>query len=236
MQQNTSRVAEYFDNNWDSYLSAVSHDTLNHTEMFGALDSFLAQQDNINDITLADLGCGDSSAILNTLKRYPIRRYIGVDAAAGILSQATQTLADVNCEKQFFCDDIGNVVQKLPEPMNIIFTSYTLHHLSFENKKIFIQHCQDKLTQDGHLIIIDGVLEENQTRDEWLQGLREKMSAADPNLSENELNYLMQHPNNDDYPESIATYLAIAREQNWGNCQVIINKGMYAYLLFSKSA
>lgn len=234
MQTNTNRIATYFDSNWQRYLTSVANNALNHKEMFSTLDYFLSNLPHKNEITLADLGCGDSSAILNSLKKNTPKRYIGVDAAQGILSQAQFTLAEIACEKQFICADISSVVKQLPEPTDIIFSSYTLHHLSHANKKIFLQDCLEKLAPNGYFIMVDGVLAVNQTREQWLEALRVKLGYTDPNLSQEEIDYLMEHPTKDDFPESIATFAAMAKELGWSKFDIVVDKGIYAYLLFSK--
>lgn len=229
---NSKRVGNYFDANWSRYLQNVRNNALYHTEMFATLDTFLKQQ--AKDITLADLGSGDSSAIVEVLKNNTIKCYIGVDTAPGILEQAKNILADVTCKKQFMCEDMANAVNKLPVPIEIIFTSYALHHLSYADKVKFIQDCQNKLTPGGYFIMVDGVLAPNQTRDEWLDGLQNRLHDASPNLTTEELDHLMEHPRQDDFPESIATFREIAKQQNWKQFDVWVDKEMYAFMVFGK--
>lgn len=125
-------------------------------------------------------------------------------------------------------------MMNLESPVDVIFTSYAIHHLSYEKKVRFIETCKKNLTQNGFFIMLDGILKENQTRDEWLEALAERIKLANPNITDDELEERMTHPRLDDYPESINTFESISKMQNWNSFNVLMKKGIFAFMAFEK--
>jgi SAM-dependent methyltransferase len=230
---NSVEVGEHFDKNWERYLRSIHNNFLYHQEMFSMFDKFLKEHFDNKPFALADMGCGDGSVILGALMNKPITQYIGVDAAADLMHKAPQVLDSLTCDKQFICGDMAQVIKTLPT-LDIIFCSYALHHLSHESKVAFILDCKNKLADNGFLILVDGVLAQNQTRDEWLAALEKRYFEATPNHTEDELASFRKHVHNDDFPEAIDTYRQIAESQHWGNFEVLIDKGIFAFMVFSK--
>lgn len=228
-------ASTYFNENWQRYQSSVKNNTLYHREMLAALDNFLSKKICPSSFSFVDIGCGDSSTVAPILANKPIIKYIGVDAAVDVLKAAATTLANLPCKKEFVPKDMLTAIQQLSSPVDIIFSSYAVHHLSLKNKIDFITQCKQKLTQDGFLLMVDGVLKKNQTRDEWLLALKERMQATIPDISPDELAIRMQHPSNDDFPESIETFSEIAQSQSWKSFQLLVDKGIFAFMVFAKS-
>ncbi|HTM64388.1 MAG TPA: class I SAM-dependent methyltransferase [Gammaproteobacteria bacterium] len=225
-------ASKYFDANWRKYQDSISCNTLYHKEMGAELRHFLIQHFNAS-YTLVDVGCGDSSTIIPVISATKIEKYIGVDAAPNVLKIADSNLAALNCKKEFICGNMSDAVTQFPENIDIIYTSYALHHLSCDNKIEFIRNCKNKLKQGGFLIIVDGVLSTNQTRDEWLDALKNRMQETQ-HMSAEELEFRMEHPRADDFPESIATYQKIAEDQKWKKFEVLIDKEIFAFMVFGK--
>ncbi len=44
----------------------------------------------------------------------------------------------------------------------------------------------------------------------------------------------MDHIRNNDYPDSIQTFKDFAQSQQWQSCEVVVDKGIFAFLLFKK--
>jgi len=230
---NSESVANHFNAHWDRYLQVVKNNALFHKEMFSTLDTFL--QKNINKpFTLADMGCGDCSMILPILMNKPIQRYIAMDATVSLIEKARANTIELDCEKEFICEDMRTGINKLTKPIDIIFSSYAVHHLSYDNKVHFLQQCQNKLENNGYFILVDGVLAINQKRDAWIIELGKRLRAAHPEMTDEEADELLDHPRKDDFPESIATFETIAQRQKWKNVEVLVDKDIFAFMVFSK--
>lgn len=228
----TNEASLYFDANWKRYQSTLSNNTLFHKEMCAMLNTFITQN-MIQPFTLVDVGCGDSSQIAPVLLNKPIKKYLGIDAAPNVLKMAEQQMAAIPCEKIFICDDMSAAIVKLPEKADIIFTSYAVHHLLPDQKIAFIQACKEKLNPSGFLVMVDGVLDVNQTREEWLAALEHRMKTTQ-SMTPEELVFRMEHPRSSDFPESIEKFQKIAAEQQWKQFDVLVNKGIFAFMVFSK--
>jgi cyclopropane fatty-acyl-phospholipid synthase-like methyltransferase len=227
-------ASAYFNENWQRYQSAVKNNTLYHREMLAALQQFLSANLGPRSFSFVDVGCGDGSTVAPILVDQSISKYIGIDAAADVLKMASDSLANLACEKEFIADNMTIAIPRISTPVDIIFTSYAVHHLSLEDKFHFIESCKQKLNQNGYLLMVDGVLKDNQTREEWLAGLQERMETTIPEVTSDEIASRMQHPRADDFPESIETFSKIAQQQAWKSFQIIVNKGLFAFMIFAK--
>jgi len=228
----TNDASLYFNANWKKYQSAITSNTLYHQEMGEALNRFI--KSNVTyPFAMADVGCGDCSAIVPILADKKITSYIGIDAAPDVLKIAAENMDAIQYKKEFICDDMINAIAGIPPSMDIIYTSYAVHHLSFKEKFDFIQNAQNKLKNGGYLIMIDGVLDDNQTRDEWLEELANRMKLTQE-LTQDELELRMQHPRADDHPEAIKTFEEFAQTQKWKTFDVLVNKGIFAFMVFGK--
>ena len=90
---------------------------------------------------MVDVGCGDSSTIIPALIDKPLDLYIGIDAAPDVLKLAAANVGKLGCEKEFICDNMINAIPNLRESVDIIFTSYAVHHLSHTEKVSFCIAC-----------------------------------------------------------------------------------------------
>lgn len=220
----------YFNANWNKYQSAITNNTLYHQEMGEALNKFI-KKEMTESFTMVDVGCGDCSAIIPILADKNIRSYIGIDSAPDVLKMAAANMNVVHCKKEFICGNMITAIESIPSSIDIIYTSYAVHHLSLNEKFNFIQNAQHKLKESGCLIMIDGVLDENQTRDDWLEELACRIKLTQ-RLTQDELENRMQHPRADDHPESIKTFEEFARAQKWKRFDVLVNKGIFALMVF----
>ena len=227
-------ASAYFNENWQRYQSTVKNNTLYHREMLSALQQFLSANIGTRTFSFVDVGCGDSSTVAPILADQAITKYIGIDAAEDVLKMSSHSLVHLECEKEFIADNMTTAIPRLSSSVDIIFTSYAVHHLSLQDKFNFIESCKQKLNPNGFLLMVDGVLKENQTRDEWLNALQERMETTIPGITSDELAFRMQHPRVDDFPEAIETFSNIAQQQAWKSFQVIVDKGIFAFMVFTK--
>lgn len=225
-------ASSYFNENWKKYQGSIRKNTLYHREMSETLNTFLTALPS--SFSFVDIGCGDASTIAPILLDKPIKKYIGIDAAPEVLKLAEANLGEIKCDKEFICDNMTNAIVKLSPPIDIIFTSYAAHHLTYQQKFDFIFNCKKILKNKGFFIMIDGVLKPHQTRDEWLDELENRIKTTQPMTSE-ELKFRMQHPRQDDHPESIATFEKIAKTQQWKKFDVLFEKDIFAFMVFTKA-
>lgn len=234
MSNEINTASAYFNKHWQRYRSSVEHNTLYHREMLSALRQFLKVNMQGRAFSFVDVGCGDSSTIAPILADTSVKKYIGIDAAADVLKMAANSMMPLKCEKQFIADDMTNAINQLVSPVDIIYTSYAVHHLSATDKMSFIADCKRQLVPGGFLLMVDIVRRKNQTRDECLSALERRMQITIPNVTAEEITERMQHPRADDFPELIDNFEEVAHEQAWQDFKVLVDKGIFVFMVFAK--
>jgi SAM-dependent methyltransferase len=235
MNDNSQIIGDFFDRQWNLYQRAIQANILCHDEMFRTLDSFLTSHFGYRPFRFADLGCGDASAVLNTLRNKAVAHYIGVDAAEDLIAKASHTLQPLPCEKTLICGNMETVLNDLPGPVDVIFCSYSLHHLRQAEKKRFINGCYEALNTPGYFILVDGVAMDHETREQWLERLEERFRTMVPDFTAEDTAQMMQHPREFDHPETIATFRTIANQSPWISFDVLLERDDFlAFLVFSK--
>lgn len=227
-------ASAYFNENWQRYQSALSHNTLFHREMMETFQAFLKEKIGNRPFSMLDIGCGDCSAVAPVLAETKIDQYIGIDAAEDVLKIAAKNVASLPCEREFIADNMLSALPNLSNSVDLIFSSYAIHHLFTDEKFQLIEACKHKLKTNGYFIMIDGVLKPNQSRELWLHDLEQRMVHTNPDLSAEEITARMTHPIADDYPDTIATFENIAKQQAWSDFQVLVDKDIFAFMLFAK--
>lgn len=234
LPDNMKEVAQYFNEHWQNYKDAVARNSLCHKEMLSALEQFLCEKMQGKNFSFVDVGCGDSDTIAPYLQHHALNKYIGIDIAEIVLQKAANNLSQLNCFKQFIAENMITAIQKVQPPIDLIFSSYTVHHLNYMEKFNFIKDCKSKLAPEGYFLMVDGILDENQTREEWLLAYERYYKELYPTISDEELERLMRHPRSSDYPESILTFKRLAQTQGWAHCEILLKIGLLAFLIFTK--
>lgn len=221
----------FFNQNWKKYQNSISHNTLYHKEMMAALTQFFAEK-LPTPFSMVDVGCGDCSTIVPVLSQTNIATYVGIDAAPEVIQLAQQNMQAIHCQKEFICDNMINAIKVIPQ-VDLIFESYAVHHLSTQQKFDFIQQAKGKLKSNGYLVMIDCVLRANQERHDWLNEIEDRIKTTQQ-LSKEELAFHMDHIRNNDDPDSVQTFQAFAEKQQWKSFDVWVDKGIFAFMIFTK--
>lgn len=231
----STAIGHFFADKWPLIQRAIRSNVLCHTEMFSVLDRLLVERFADRPFRFVDFGCGDASAVINTLRNKPVAHYTGVDASSDLIATAAKTLAPLNFQKSLICQDMATAIDDLVAPVDVIFCSYSLHHLLYEQKVKFIRTCYERLNEPGYFILIDGVAMENETRDEWLNRLDRRFMEKVPDFSTEDRTEIMKHPRESDFPESIGTFRRIASGSPWKNFEVLIERDHFlAFMLFTR--
>ena len=231
MTQNNA--SEYFNANWKKYKDSVNNNMLYHREMFETINDCLNAYKN-RPFTFLDLGCGDCSFIAPVLQNKQVTQYFGVDAAPGVIELGKMSMKNVHCPQEFIVEDMIQALKSLNRTVDVIFTSYAVHHLSLEQKEDFLKTCQERLNPTGYLLMLDGVRYEGQTREKWLQVLEKRMQLANQGILEQELAERMRHPISDDHPEPVSFFKEVAIKQAWKHFEILRQHEIFALMLFVK--
>jgi len=234
MSNESGSVSAFFDKQWDLYKRAVGNGVLCHAEMFATLDRFLAETFGNRPFSFVDFGCGDGSAVLPTLKTKSLHHYIGVDAASEVIAGAENTLKLLDCQKTLIGKDMASAVHDLQSPVDVMFCSYSLHHLLLDQKINFIGNCFEHLASPGYFILVDGVKSELETREQWLKRLDSRFVDI-ARFNDEDRAEIMKHPQEFDFPETISTFRSISQTFPWRKFEVLFEKDDFlAFMVFTK--
>src|SRR5215467_1759320 len=111
---NATAVGNFFGEKWHLYQKGIRNNVLCHGEMFAILGRVLSEHFQGRPIRFVDFGCGDASAVRNTLDGANVSHYVGVDSGESLIKSAAKTLQSVNCEKTLICQDMSKAVADLP--------------------------------------------------------------------------------------------------------------------------
>jgi len=232
---NPEAIGVFFEDKWHLYQRVIRGNVLCHGEMFATLDHLLTERFGNRPFSFVDFGCGDGSAVLDTLINKPISHYTGVDAAPDLIAAAAGKLAPLDCKKALICQDIATAVSDLAVPVDVIFCSYVLHHLLLDEKIKFIENCHQRLNTPGYLILVDGVAMEQETRDQWLERLDRRILEKVPDFTNEDRAQIMKHPREADFPETIAMFRRIAEQSPWRSFEVLFERDDFlAFMVFEK--
>ncbi|MEB3343078.1 class I SAM-dependent methyltransferase [Okeania sp.] len=149
---------EVFAKNWQIYQKILKHNHMRHKEMYDVLDQFILNYP-VKPFSFLDLGCGDLSTITPCLIYSNVNSYIGVDLSPQALEIAQKNIADIPGEKRLITGNIKDIVKELVSTKNskfdIVFSSYTIHHLSTLDKQNLINDIWQILNPNSCFIFID---------------------------------------------------------------------------------
>ena len=105
-----------------------------------------------------------------------------------------------------------------------------------EEKARFFRAAGRCLSDNGWLLMVDVVREADQSREVFLEGYLRFMRENWKQIPHDELEDACAHVETCDYPEDLATLIAMARASGLHGCHVISQYGQHITLLFSRDA
>lgn len=226
-----------FHSKWNVYQILIEQDILFHKKHFSTLEQILRAHYTNQPITFVDVGCGDASAIHATLlNNSAICHYIGIDSSTTLIAAAPTTLADVACQQEFVGKGMAEGITQLTNSsVDVIFCSFSLHHLVQAEKIAFLQHCRQKLKPSGCVVLADIMLAETDTRALWLARYETYLTTHVPGMPDSFYKEILDHVWAADYPEKISTFRHIAAQQQWQKLEVCFEaEDLFAFIALYK--
>ena len=234
--QNFMKVEDYF-SKVDVYSKICKNNYMYHKEIFNLFKSFIENIFGKKPFNLLDLGCGEAFFMAEALRDTNINSYDGYDLSAESIEKAKSNMSNITCSKNFFMIDLSKDFLDSKNKTNyydIIWTSYALHHLNYDEKKRFLKKCFDKLKQNSSLILVDFV-NDYTSREECFRHYKENVERKWIELTSEDKQYLYEHVLKFDFPESFSTYKEIGEKTGFKNLKKIFQKDSWAYMMFLKS-
>ncbi|MBI2913669.1 MAG: class I SAM-dependent methyltransferase [Chloroflexi bacterium] len=120
-----------------------------------------------------DLGAGTGYFSARLLEAFPASSVHALDGAQVMLDVASERLGDKRSAATFHVGDLRDLRDIFAEErFDVVFSSYTLHHLTLDEKKAVMRHAASLLRPGGWLLNADIIVAETPAVEERIQDLR----------------------------------------------------------------
>jgi SAM-dependent methyltransferase len=223
------RVRQFFDQ-WHVYKRVVALNYLHHREAYAALAEALGRFDR--PFSFLDLGAGDAAWTSQILRGRPLARYEAVDLSPVALGLARENFPQVDFETAFTVGDFCDVLRSGTSTEDVIFIGLSFHHLPLADKEALLPVIRRRLAEKGSFLCYEPINEEGESRSQVLERWWQEVLRTWTELTPDELSAVQEHVFGNDYPESCATYLRIAKEAGFAETRVLYRdpQSLYAVI------
>jgi len=232
----TRAIKNSFFDEWSVYDQVLDHNYMHHDDIYRDVQRFLADRYDDRPFTLLDLGCGSARHLAQALKGCSIIRYVGYDLSDVALAHASGNLSLIGCPFELHQGNLLNGLRTINETVDVVFTSFALHHLATAEKEMFFQSAYERLRKDGILLLIDTMREESEERSVYLDRYCAWLRSNCETLSPAALDLLCAHIRSCDFPETALTLGAMATRAGFGRGVEISRIGWHHTLCFDRAA
>ncbi|MDP1788135.1 trans-aconitate 2-methyltransferase [Nitrosomonas sp.] len=226
-----------FTRSWSLYDWITEHNYMFHQEIYTGVGWLLSLREDAGRYRLLDLGCGNARYLAPCLRQSPPALYEGVDLSEAALIEARGYLADLPGSAVTLTQgDLLQAVEATGKIWDVIFTGFAVHHLSSDDKARFFQAVGGCLAENGWLILVDVVREENQSRKDYLDGYLQCMRDNWSKIPPGQLEEACTHVHDHDYPEYFSTLQEMAAAAGLQASRIVNQYGQHQTLLFARSA
>lgn len=207
-----------------------------HQEIYAGVGQLLSLREDAERYRLLDLGCGNARYLAPCLRQSPPTVYEGVDLSEAALIEARSYLADLpGATVTLTQGDLLEAVEATSKTWDVIFTGFAVHHLTSVDKTRFFQAVGSCLAGKGWLILVDVVREENQSREDYLEGYLKCMRDNWIKVPPDQLEEACTHVHDHDYPEYFSTLQEMAAAAGLQASRIVNQYGQHHTLLFARS-
>jgi SAM-dependent methyltransferase len=218
----SSNTNNFFDA-WSIYDQVLDHNYMYHDEIYRDVQRLLADRYERQSFVLLDLGCGSARHLARALQGRSISRYVGYDLSDVALAHARRNLTALGCPVELRRGDLLEGLRTGGDKFDVMLTSFALHHLAAAQKSTFFQLAYSRLNQDGMLLLIDTVRDDDEDRKLYLDRYCAWIRAEFKTLSPEALDLLCDHIRSNDFPEALAALDAMANRAGFST-HVKINR------------
>jgi SAM-dependent methyltransferase len=197
---NTEAVKEFFDTS-SIYDQVLDLNYMFHDEIYREVARLLSERFAGRSFSMLDLGCGSARHLAKALEGCSVEHYVGYDLSDIALEEARYNLSGLGCPLELKQADLLEGLKAETQKFDLIFSSFAVHHLSSADKKLFFQLACQRLGNDGILLLIDVVRDENKNRAEFLDDYCGWIQADWKGVSHAGLNLIFDHIRQNDFPE-----------------------------------
>ena len=232
----SAKPTTIFTRSWSLYDLLTEHNYMFHNEIYSGIRDLLELRNDKGNYRLLDLGCGNARYLAPCLKRSSPALYEGVDLSEVALAEAREYLAELTGQVILTHGDLLKAVESTEKTWDILFTGFAIHHLMPDEKARFFRAAGRCLSENGWLILVDVVREENQDRESYLDGYLKFMREKWTHVPQDQLEEACTHVHDHDYPECLSTLQEMAGAAGLNFTRLISRHAQHYTILFSRSA
>jgi len=186
---------------WDTYARVVGGNYMFHRQLGDALRTALRDHLRGRPFSFLDLGCGDAATLAPILQDLPVKHYRGADLSEAALAVARHNLSELGCPVELRHADMCDELLAQTAPVDVIYSSFALHHLSHDQKAEFFRAASQQLAPDGVMLLVDVMREEDQSLDVYHRAYTRWLRATMTGLESSEHDAICEHIVHNDFPE-----------------------------------
>jgi SAM-dependent methyltransferase len=206
------QAAEFFSDAWSIYTRVLQQNYMFHDEIYRDVSDFLRTCSAHHPLSLLDLGCGSALHLSRALEGVPMTRYVGCDLSATALASARDNLGSLGCRVELLQEDLLSALRRPLGRFDVIFSSFAVHHLQFDEKADFFRLASAALAPAGKLVLIDVLREENEARETYLDRYCGWILSEWQKLDSDSLQQICEHIRTKDFPETASSLNHMAAE------------------------
>lgn len=157
--------------------------------------------------------------------------YEGVDFSDEALAVARKNLGGMTGRITLTPGDLLDVIESNDNTWDVIFSGFAVHYLNAEEKTRFFRATARCLSENGWLILVDVAREENQSREDFLEGYLKFMRENRITVQQEQWEQAYMHT----HAECFSTLREMASAAGLTASRLISRYGQYSTLLFTRS-
>ncbi|MCB1865391.1 MAG: class I SAM-dependent methyltransferase [Chromatiales bacterium] len=216
MNQDDKDIQSFFEG-WQLYQQVIAGNYMLHNEITDQMRRALGGLLHV-DMNVLEVGCGDAYVLSQALEGNEIAHYRGIDLSAPALEFARKNLDGRVRDIQLHADTMQRSADYADRPYHLIVAGYSMHHLENDEKRELLAWMHDQLTDDGEIFVYDVFRRDDETREQFLERSVRCFRDQWADLSEDQLSRVSAHVLNQDHPESIPSWEAIAARAGFADC------------------
>lgn len=209
-----------FEQQWHTYRSVIENDWMEHRDATAAcssaLQAWVAQHpERHGQARLLDLGCGDMAQISPVFRALPLGAFVGVDLTEQVLPMARAALGEVPFSTDFRHSDAQRFVEADGEAFDLVHASFVLHHLSDEEKSLFLSTLHGRVRPDGAFLWVDVFCEPGEAREDYLARYVDRIRSGWDAIAVEAREAVVTHITTYDFPADRSTIVDVAADTGW---------------------
>lgn len=204
---------------WSLYDRVLDLDYMAHDALYREVSRAVGAHFGDRPFSVLDLGCGSGRHLAPALQPYSIVRYEGHDLSPVAIGHARRNFSVLGCPLQFGEGDLRDPLRKGGEPFDLIFSGFTLHHFTREERAEIFALIRRRLAPGGLFLLVDSMRAENENRELWLDRYCGWIEAEWRDIPVEGLRAIVGHIRECDQPGTLSEHEALGRAAGFEQTQ-----------------